>query len=93
MLRWLGRTPESLLVGGPEHYDRLPEAGPDRRLRWALKLLYAAMDEKRRQEGLTWPALAAQLGCSPSQLTLVRTTPYEGADIIEGSEPARSNTR
>jgi hypothetical protein len=84
MLRWLGRTPESFLVGGPEHEDRftLPEAGRDRRLRWALKLMYASMDEKRRQEGLTWPALAALLGCSPNQLTGLRTAKFAtGMDL------------
>ena len=43
----------------------LPAAGPDCRLRWALKLLYASMDEKRRQDGLTWPALAAIAGLQP----------------------------
>jgi hypothetical protein len=41
MLRWLGRTPESFLEGanGDDGRFALPEAGPDRRLRWALKLL------------------------------------------------------
>jgi hypothetical protein len=84
MLRWLGRTPESFLVGGPEHDDRfaLPEAGPDRRLRWALKLTYASMDEKRRRESLTWPALAAVLGCTPNQLTGLRTAKFAtGMDV------------
>ena len=42
----------------------------------ALKLLYAAMDEKRRQDGLTWPELAAVLGCSPNQPTALRTAKY-----------------
>jgi hypothetical protein len=41
-------------------------------LRWALKLLYVALDEKRGQEGLTWIAL----GGSPSQLTGLRTAKY-----------------
>ena len=42
MLRWLGRTPESFLVGvedGDDHRFALPQAGSDRRLRWSLKLL------------------------------------------------------
>jgi hypothetical protein len=84
MLRWLGRTPESFLVGGPADDTRfaLPEAGPDRRLRWAVKLLYASMDEKRRQDGLTWPALAELLGCSPNQLTALRTAKFgTGMDL------------
>jgi hypothetical protein len=84
MLRWLGRTPESFLQGAGEDDARcaLPQAGPDRRLRWALKLLYAAMDERRRQEGLTWPALAVVLGCSPNQLTGLRTARFAtGMDL------------
>jgi hypothetical protein len=78
MLRWLDRTPESFLEGGP-HDDRgfaLPPAGPDRRLRWSLKLLYASMDEKRRQARLTWAQLAAILGCTPNRLTALRTAKY-----------------
>jgi hypothetical protein len=46
-----------------------PEAGPCRRLRWSLKVLYATMDDKRRQDGLTWPAHAVVLRRSPNQLT------------------------
>jgi plasmid maintenance system antidote protein VapI len=47
-----------------------------------LKRLYAAMDEKRRQEGLTWSALAATLGCTPSQLTGLRTAKFAtGMDL------------
>ena len=80
MLRWLERTPESFLVGwgssGNDERFALPVAGPDRRLRWALKRLYAAMDEKRRQEGLTWSGLAAVLDCTPSQLTGLRTAKF-----------------
>jgi hypothetical protein len=54
----------------------LPRAASDRRLRWDLKRLYQAMDDKRRVEGLTWPALAALLGCQPSQLTGLRTARF-----------------
>jgi hypothetical protein len=85
ILRWLGRTPESFLRGSSGDDDprcALPEAGPDRRLRWSLKLLYAAMDERRREQGLTWPALAARLGCSPNQLTALRTAKFAtGMDL------------
>lgn len=84
MLRWLGRTPESFLRGATEDDSRfaLPQVGPDRRLRWALKLLYAAMDDKRQEEALTWPALAAIVGCTPSQLTGLRTAKYAtGMDV------------
>jgi hypothetical protein len=78
MLRWLDRTPESFLVGatpeGPS--SALPAAGPDRRLRWSLQRLYGAMNEKRLEEGLRWPELAAALECSPNQLTGLRTAKF-----------------
>jgi hypothetical protein len=85
MLRWLGRTPESFLQGCNGDDDlrfALPEAGPDRRLRWSLKLMYRAMDEKRREQSLTWSALAAVLACSPNQLTALRTAKFAtGMDL------------
>jgi hypothetical protein len=84
MLRWLDRTPESFLVGWGSDDGRfaLPAAGPDRRLRWALKRLFASMDEKRRQEGLTWSGLAARLDCTPSQLMGLRTAKFAtGMDL------------
>lgn len=78
MLRWLGRTPESFLEGRVADDPRfaLPAAGSDRRLRWNLKLLHQTMDQRRREEGLTWPELAAILGCTPSQLTGLRTAKF-----------------
>lgn len=84
ILRWLGRTPESFLQDavGDDRGFALPDAGPDRRLRWALKLLYATMDEKRQQEELTWSVLAALLGCNPNQLTALRTATFAtGMDV------------
>jgi hypothetical protein len=84
MLRWLGRAPESFLEGvdGDDPRFALPEVGSDRRLRWSLKLLYAATDEKRRREERTWPALARVLGCTPSQLTGLRTAKFAtGMDL------------
>jgi transcriptional regulator with XRE-family HTH domain len=84
MLRWLGRTPESFLLGWTQDDAAfaLPAAGADRRLRWALKLLYASMDEQRRADGLTWPELAEVIGCTPSQLTALRTAKFgTGMDV------------
>jgi hypothetical protein len=85
MLRWLDRTPESFLAGmvdGDDPRFALPPAGPDRRLRWSLKLLWASMDEKRRHEGLTWRQLADLLGCTPNQLTGLRTARFAtGMDL------------
>lgn len=75
LLRWLGRPPEDFLVGPAAAVGetRLPEAGPDRRLRWDLAELHAAVDGRRRDRGLTWAALAVELDCTPSRLTNLRT--------------------
>ena len=84
MLRWLGRTPESFLVGSSVDSPRfaLPQAGTDRRLRWALKLLFAATNEQRQAQGLTWTALAEVLDCSANQLTALRTAKFAtGMDL------------
>jgi hypothetical protein len=77
MFRWLGRTPESFLTGAVASRDSsFPDVGPDRRLRWTLKKLYEAMDEQRRDRGLTWKELAVILRCTPSQLTGLRTAKF-----------------
>jgi hypothetical protein len=75
ILRWLDRAPEHFLTGPVVEVGevRLPAAGPDARLRWDLAELYTALDEQRRAEQLTWVALAAQLDCTPSRLTNLRT--------------------
>jgi hypothetical protein len=78
ILRWLGRSPESFLVGGEAAgggFD-LPDAGPDRRLRWDLTATYEAMNAQRLDRGLTWAHLAELLRCTPSQLTGLRTARF-----------------
>jgi transcriptional regulator with XRE-family HTH domain len=87
MRRWLGRTPESFLrdADGDDQRFALPEVGTDRRLRWALKRLYAAMNEKRKEQSMTWPALAAVLGCTPDELMGLRTAKFAtGMDVAMG---------
>lgn len=78
MLRWLGRTPESFVPGSTIDETRraLPLAGPDRRLRWNLQELYSALDSQRREHGLTWPELARELRCSPSQLSGIQRAKF-----------------
>jgi hypothetical protein len=75
MLRWLGRAPEDFLTGPVVDVGdvRLPEPGPDSRLRWDLNQLHAALNEQRQERGLTWTELAQELGCTPSRLTNLRT--------------------
>lgn len=75
MLRWLGQAPEDFLTGPIVDVGdiRLPEAGPDSRLRWDLATLHAVLNERRQQRRLTWSALADGLGCTPARLTNLRT--------------------
>ena len=74
MLRWLGRTPESFMLGSTADAIRtaLPFVGPDRRLRWDLQKLYDALDSERRERNVTWPQLAHELLCTPSQLSGIK---------------------
>ena len=77
-LRWLGRAPEDFLTGtvrdvGP---TALPACGPDRRLRWDVRGMGGTLDDRRQAAGLTWAALAAQLGCQPSQVSGLRRARY-----------------
>jgi hypothetical protein len=77
MLRWLDRSPESFLVGpSTQRTTPLPVAGPEDRLRWNLRALYEAMNDRRLDNGLTWPALARELRCSPNQISGLRTVKY-----------------
>jgi hypothetical protein len=75
LLRWLGRAPEEFLTGPGQNVGdvRLPDAGPESRLRWNLRQLHAALNEERQRQGLTWVRLAEQIGCAPSRLTNLRT--------------------
>jgi len=78
ILRWLGRTPESFLVPALSDGGRamLPVVGSDKRLRWNLGALADALDARRRERGLTWKALAAELGCTEHQVSGLRTVRY-----------------
>ena len=78
ILRWLGRTPESFLVPPPSDGDgaMLPVVGRDKRLRWNLAALAEALDARRRERGLTWKALATELGCTEHQVSGLRTVRY-----------------
>jgi len=77
ILRWLGSAPEQFVPGLRRSADdALPSAGPDRRLRWNLKALYDALNTRRIQQRLSWPELAADLGCTPHQLTGIRTARF-----------------
>jgi hypothetical protein len=75
LLRWIGRAPEDFLDGAVQHVGdtALPEAGPDRRLRFELPALHAALNRERQTRGCTWAELADVLSCTPARLTNLRT--------------------
>jgi len=75
ILRWLRRAPEEFLCGPVMDVGdvRLPRPGSDRRLRWNLHQVHAALDERRRERELTWSELAGELACTPNRLTNLRT--------------------
>jgi len=83
MLRWLGRAPEEFLIGPVADVGdvRLPEPGPGSRLRWDLNQLHTALNEQRRERGLTWQELAEEIGCTPGRLTNLRTARQADMDL------------
>jgi len=85
VLRWLGRSPESFLkgrapaAGEDASAEALPDVGPQRILRFDTKGLHAALDEARRERGLTWRQVAAELpGFKEGMLTSLATGPAIG---------------
>ena len=84
MLRWLGRAPEEFLLGPTVDVGdvSLPEAGEDRRLRFDLPQLHAALDEQRREQGLTWAEVGRELGCTPSRLTNLRSARMADMSLV-----------
>jgi hypothetical protein len=83
LLRWIRRAPEDFLTGPVVDVGdvRLPEAGADSRLRWALDQVHAALNERRRERQLTWAELAEELNCTPSRLTNLRTARLADMDL------------
>lgn len=82
VLRWLGRTPESFLSGPTRttsEEERLPNAGPDRILRFDTRAIYDALQQERLRRGLTWQQAADELpGFTPSMLTNLAKGPLIG---------------
>ena len=83
LLRWIDRAPEDFLTGAvvPVGDVRLPDAGADSRLRWDLPQLHAALNERRQERRLTWAELAAELDCTPTRLTNLRTARLADMDL------------
>jgi len=77
MLRWLQRAPEDFLMDPTTGKSApLPVTDDAHRLRWNLRRTYASLDAQRRDESLTWAALASELDCTTSQLTGLRTARF-----------------
>lgn len=83
ILRWIHRAPEDFLTGPVIDVGdvRLPDVGLDKRLRWDLNQLHAALEEHRRARRLTWVALAVEMQCTPSRLTNLRTARLADMDL------------
>jgi len=78
VLRWLGQPPETYVVD-PRQETRgvpLPEVDDAHRLRWNLRRLYHVVETGRLSRGLTWAECAHRLGCTPSQLTGLRSARF-----------------
>jgi hypothetical protein len=85
VLRWLGRSPESFLsgrvpaAGADARAEALPDVGPQRILRLDTKRLHAALDEARRDRGLTWRQIVSELpGFKEGMLTNLAAGPAIG---------------
>ena len=83
LLRWVGRPPEAFLTEPDADVPPtpLPSAGADKRLRFDLPSLHAALNERRTERGLTWAQLAGELHCTPSRLTNLRTARLADMDL------------
>jgi hypothetical protein len=82
VLRWLRRTPESFLAGRdqvPTPAEELPGAGPSQILRFDTAAIHAALDTKRREQGMTWSEVAREIpGFTASILTNLANGPLIG---------------
>lgn len=83
ILRWIDHAPEDFLKSRAADVGdtRLPATGPDKRLRFDLSLLHAALDQHRRERGLTWTALAGDLHCTANRLTNLKTARLADMDL------------
>jgi hypothetical protein len=83
MLRWLRRAPEDFLTGSVREVGSvgLPKTGPDRRLRWDLSELHAALNSQRCEQGSTWVQLSEELETTPGRLTNLRGARLADMDL------------
>jgi hypothetical protein len=69
MLRWLDRSPESF-VPGREDGEALPSVPKNRILRFDATVVFAKLETRRDERGMTWTAVAAEIrGVGAESLT------------------------
>lgn len=87
LLRWIRRAPEDFLVGAVVDVGdvRLPDVGPDSRLRWDLGELHAVLNEHRQERRLTWAEVAEVLQCTSNRLTNLKTARLADMGLVMGS--------
>lgn len=79
-LRWLDRTPESFLPGhaGEPSPSAIADGGPGHLLRWNGPRLYGALDQQRTELGLTWTAVAKEIGLPVGVITRTKVADQLG---------------
>lgn len=76
---WMGRTPESFLVGGAVgDGEMLPSGGPGRILRFDTRAMYEALNARRMERGMTWREVAAELPGFTQSMTNLASGPLIG---------------
>jgi hypothetical protein len=83
ILRWIRAAPEQFLTSPRVDVGdvRLSDTGADRRPRWDLNQLYAALNKQRQERRLTWSDQAKEFDCTPSRLTNLRTARLADMDL------------
>jgi len=82
ILRWLGRTAESFLLGREPALvpgEALPPGGPSRILRFDTVAMHAALNAERVKRGMTWRQIAGELpGFTENMLRNLESGPLIG---------------
>ena len=84
LFRWRDRPPEDFVAQSTIDRVRtvLPRTDADHRLRWNLSEVHTALNDQRREQGLTWAALAAELGCTPARLTNLKAAKFSDLALV-----------
>jgi hypothetical protein len=75
-LKWIDATPESFMVPSGAGGVRLPDVGPDRRLRWDIPAVDIALRRAKTERKMTWAEIAAEVGSQPGPLSGLARSRY-----------------